>query len=186
MTKFYTYAHYKPNGGVFYIGKGNGKRAHSFSGRNVHWKRIVKKYGKPNIEILANWDTEQEAFEHEKILIACFRDLGFCLANVTSGGDGIFGFNHSVDTKRKISKSHLGKKRSIEEKISISISKIGNKNPSFKGLIIATNILTGEQQTFTGAKELHSFGFDHSAVYKCANKKLTSYKGHTFKRINKE
>ena len=112
--------------------------------------------------------------------------MGINLANITNGGDGNFGFKHSDVTKQKISKAHFGKKLSESEKIAIGVAKMGNKNPSFKGAILATNILTGNQQMFTGAKELHSFGFDHSAVYKCVNKKLISYKGYTFKRINKE
>ena len=186
MTQFYTYAHYKPTGGIFYIGKGTGKRAHSLVGRNPHWKQIVKKYGNPYVKILANWDTEQEAFDHEKLLISCFRKMGINLANITNGGDGNFGFKHSDVTKEKISKTHFGKKLSESKKTAIGIAKMGNKNPSFKGAIISTNILTGNQQTFIGAKELHNFGFDHSAVYKCINKKLVSYKGHIFKRIDKE
>ena len=39
-----TYAHYKPDGTMFYIGKGSISRAYSKAGRNVVWKRTVEKH----------------------------------------------------------------------------------------------------------------------------------------------
>lgn len=96
---FYTYAHYKPEGGLFYIGKGKKKRAYQMDGRNSHWNNIVNKYGKPHVELLASWDTEEEAFSHEKLLIASFRDMGFVLANKTDGGEGSSGFKNLVWNK---------------------------------------------------------------------------------------
>jgi len=100
---FCTYAHHKPDGTLFYIGKGSAKRAHAKDNRNPHWKNIVAKHGGYKVEILANWPTEAEAFEHEKFLISCFRDLGLTLANVTSGGDGASGHKHSVKSRAKMS-----------------------------------------------------------------------------------
>lgn len=185
-AQFYTYAHYKPFGGIFYIGKGQEDCANDLAQRNVYWNRIVEKHGKPHVEILAYWDTEQEALEHEKLLIACFRDLKYTLANLTDGGEGISGLKHTDFTKQKMSSSHLGKQLSEKHRQHISVSKMGKNNPSFKGLILATSIATGMQQIFNGAKELRAFGFDHSAVYKCISNKIKSYKAHTFKRIEKE
>ena len=37
---------------------------------------------------MANWDTKKEAFDHEKLLISCFKDMGHPLINKTSGGAG--------------------------------------------------------------------------------------------------
>lgn len=112
IIKFYTYAHYKPDGELFYIGKGNGNRAYNtrYSQRNIYWKRIVEKYGKPTVKILANWNTEEEAFGHEKLLISCFRDMGYKLANITSGGDGVCGIKWSEESKKKLSNSKKGVK----------------------------------------------------------------------------
>ena len=59
---FYTYAHTKPDGTIFYIGKGTKHRAWKTHRRNNHWKSIVQKYGSFNVEILANWKTEKEAY----------------------------------------------------------------------------------------------------------------------------
>jgi hypothetical protein len=105
---FYTYAHYKPNGGLFYIGKGQRRRSRDMYERNSHWKNIVNKYGKPSVELLAKWETEQEAFEHEKFLISCFRDMGIVLANKTDGGDGTSGFKFNDEQKKRLADAHLG------------------------------------------------------------------------------
>lgn len=180
---FYTYAHYKPDGTIFYVGKGLGKRAYNLKQRNAYWKRVVEKYGAPRVEILAYWETEQDAFDHEKSLIMSLKKSGTVLVNATIGGEGISGFNHSKLTKQKMQKSHLGKPLTETHKQNIRLAKMGKNNPSFKGSILATNLTTGSQQIFNGAKEMREFGFDHSAVYKCLNNKLQSYKKHSFKRI---
>ena len=96
---FCTYAHTKPDGTIFYIGKGSHARAHSSKGRNVHWNNIVNKYKNFDFEILANWKTEEEAFSHEVLLISCFRDMGFILANISEGGLGSKGFRHTEEFK---------------------------------------------------------------------------------------
>lgn len=85
--KYYTYIHYrldtmKP----FYVGKGIGKRYKVTRGRNDKWNKIVNKHGfQP--KILAYWDTEQQALDHEMLLISVFRELGYDLTNMTDGGD---------------------------------------------------------------------------------------------------
>lgn len=103
---FYTYAHYKPDNSVFYIGKGRGRRAWAKDNRNPHWRNVVLKHGEPKIEVLAQWVTEQEALDHEKFLIWCFRDMGQSMANITDGGDGISGYKHTLETKKILSAHH--------------------------------------------------------------------------------
>jgi hypothetical protein len=107
---FYTYAHYTPQGRLFYIGKGQGNRAHKFSGRGSYWKNIIAKYGKPDVQILANWSTEQEALDHEILLIDCFKELGHELCNITKGGEGVSGLKQSEHQKTIASKVHTGNK----------------------------------------------------------------------------
>jgi hypothetical protein len=80
--QFYTYAHYKPNGDIFYIGKGQGMRYKSFaSGRSKHWHEAAKE-GFESV-ILARWPSEDEALDHETLLISCFEGK---LVNRTTGG----------------------------------------------------------------------------------------------------
>lgn len=194
---FYTYAHTKPNGSIFYIGKGQGVRAWKKTRRNTHWKNIVAKNNGYNVEILANWNTEKEALDHEIFLISCFKDLGYKLANMTNGGEGTSGFKLSNETKQKISKANLGsnsksfgKPKSDETKQKISETKLkqnlrGINCTNFKGAILATNIKTGKEIRFEGSTELNAAGFQNPNVYKCINGMRKSHKGHTFKRLEK-
>jgi hypothetical protein len=129
---FYTYAHYnKTNNKIFNIGKGKKNRYKTTHKRSLHWNGIVNKYGfEP--KILAYWNTEQEAFEHEKVLIACFKDMGYVLANKTNGGQGTSSpkvsesakkrpkKTLSEETKKRIGLAHLGKKRSIQARQNMS------------------------------------------------------------------
>jgi hypothetical protein len=110
---FYTYSHAKPDGTIFYIGKGQGNRAWSIKSRNHHWQNITSKYKNYKVQILANWQTEEEAFNHEVLLISCFKDLNFDLANYTNGGEGTSGFKWS------------------SEQLKNRQDKTGNKHPFF-------------------------------------------------------
>ena len=136
MKIHYTYAHAKPNGTIFYIGKGIGRRAYS-KNRNDYWKRIVAKYGY-EVQILAHWDTEAEALDHEVLLIACMKDMGIELCNLTNGGEGATGYKHSEQHKDKLKGNSFGssswgmtfkgKKHSQESRAKMSYVRIGNKN----------------------------------------------------------
>jgi hypothetical protein len=109
--KFYTYAHYKADTKeVFYIGKGTGQRRFQKTNRNTHWHNTVKKHGY-TIELLAEFDVEQEALDHEVFLIWCFRDMGYKLVNKTDGGEGTSGMKHTDEAKAKMSAVHKGKPR---------------------------------------------------------------------------
>ena len=105
---YYTYAHYTSAGKVFYIGKGVDDRAFSFSDRSQSWKRAVKDNKGVSIEILAHWDTEQEAFEHEKVLIGCFADMMHPLVNKTKGGKGPYGIVISEERKQYLRQKLTG------------------------------------------------------------------------------
>lgn len=139
--KYYTYLHTRnDNGQVFYIGKGTNKRAWAVE-RNNHWCSIVSKHGF-TVQIIAYWTTEKEAFEHEKLLIASFIDMGYNLANKTPGGEGIpKGYKFSEETKRKIALSHLGSKRTEETKQKMS------KSSAWRGHTYTTSGMTGKQHT---------------------------------------
>lgn len=121
MTMFYTYAHVrKDNGQIFYIGKGSGRRMYRKDARSKHWKNIACKAGFEPM-MLASWNSEKEAFEHEKFLINCFKDTGL-LVNKSSGGDGndaagglsFSGKKHSQESILKCRQAHLGKPKTPE------------------------------------------------------------------------
>ena len=135
---FYTYAHYKPDHSVFYIGKGHGRRAWSNKNRNPHWHHITAKYENHKVEILAKWPTEQEALEHEKFLIWCFRDMGCLMANIADGGKGISGYKHTEKTRKILSEHHKKLHNLPEQKIKNSArNKLRMQDPDIKARVRA-------------------------------------------------
>lgn len=137
---FYTYAHFRPDKSVFYIGKGHGRRAWSDKNRNPHWHHVIKKHGEHEVEVLAHWPTEQEAFDHEKFLIWCFRDMGYSMANIADGGEGSSGYKHRDETIQKMQKDRVGEKNqffgcnhSKETKNQISRTKKANSSKPWLG-----------------------------------------------------
>ena len=103
----YVYLHKKDNGSIFYVGKGNNYRAWQKSNRSKYWNRVKNKYGL-NVVIFKDNMTEKDAFSLERELISA---IGLeNLTNHTPGGEGILGFKHSEETKKKMSKSHKGAK----------------------------------------------------------------------------
>ena len=105
---YYTYAHLTPKGSIFYIGKGVADRAYSFADRSHDWRRAVKQNKGVQIEILANWNTEEEAFNHEKLLIDCFTEMKYNLVNKTKGGKGAYGVVFSDERKQHLSDKLTG------------------------------------------------------------------------------
>lgn len=86
---FYAYTHSRPDGSVFYVGKGHGRRAWNFTyGRNPHHRSIIKKHGADNIIVTTYpCESEDSAFDLERVLIAQHPGL----ANMTEGGEGASG-----------------------------------------------------------------------------------------------
>jgi hypothetical protein len=125
---FYTYLHRRESDNKpFYIGKGQGKRAWAHSSRNPHWKNTVAKHGL-KVEVCAEWPTENAAFEHERFLIDCFRDLGHNLVNLTEGGEGKSGCVDSPETRKKKSLSQLCLPSEVK-KMRVAAAVFGSDNP---------------------------------------------------------
>lgn len=125
---FYIYAHFIPNITTpFYVGKGSSNRAWSKSSRSPLWKNIVKKYG-VEIKILYVNLNEQMALFLEKELIKKYGkrcDYTGCLINFTDGGEGISGYKHTEEAKKKIGKFFKGKKLSAEHVTKMTCSRKG-------------------------------------------------------------
>lgn len=126
--KVCVYAHYKPTGEIFYIGKGTPRRSKSKASRNLHWQNIVKKHNGFESKILSYWGTDTEAFEHEKFLIACFKDMGYKLANITDGGQGVTGLKRPQSFKDAVSKRLKGVPKSESHRAQCAVANLGNKH----------------------------------------------------------
>lgn len=96
---FYVYEHRRPDGSLFYVGKGSWTpkkaygRAASEENRNAIWRRTVIKAGGFTHVVLAEFFAEHDAFAFEAHLIAQHgrRDRGGTLCNLTDGGEGAVG-----------------------------------------------------------------------------------------------
>jgi hypothetical protein len=114
---YYTYAYLREDRTPYYIGKGKEDRIYSKQ------KNIKPPKDKSRIIFLKQNLTEEEAFKHEKYMIAVFgrKDLGTgILHNRTDGGEGSSGCIPSEETKRKLSEANKGHTVSEETKKKIS------------------------------------------------------------------
>ncbi len=121
------YIHMKPDTrDIFYVGIGNSKeRAYRNEGRNSHWTRVFKKYGKV-VDIISDSLSLESAKQMEKFLITSIGIDNLC--NQTLGGEGAFGLKHSEETKRKISIGNTGKVVSEQTRAKISVKSKGHPN----------------------------------------------------------
>ena len=120
-AKFYTYVHRRADTGViFYVGKGTGRRARFILNRNPYWQHVAAKHGY-EVEIVAYFYAEEDAFSHEREMIAELRRSGVKLANLTEGGEGTVGRRHTAEARAKMSEAAAGRKVSdaTREKLSM-------------------------------------------------------------------
>ena len=130
MEKYCIYRHIRlDTNKIFYIGIGSLKRPYNKISRNIYWKRITNKTNY-EIQILKSDLSLEDAIELEKILINYYgrsNNKTGILCNLTDGGEGVFGMVVSKETKLKISNTLKGRKPLIESRNKMSISHIGNK-----------------------------------------------------------
>jgi len=130
---FYVYIHIRlDTGEIFYVGKGQKKRAWSPRGRNQHWLGIVAKHGRL-VHIHSYHVSEEEAFSQEVKLIDEYKGSGIKLVNLTDGGEGASGWVPSAETRARIGEAHrgntnwLGRTHSVETRKKMSLSSMGNR-----------------------------------------------------------
>ena len=115
---YYTYAYLRKGDRTpYYVGKGHGKRAYD----STHNVKVPD--DKDRIIFLKQNLTEEEAFNHEKYMIAVLgrKDLGTgILRNMTDGGEGRSGSIHSPETIEKIRQANVNipeeRRRKMSEK----------------------------------------------------------------------
>lgn len=123
MNKYYVYVlEIENDGEIFYIGKGSNGRAscHKYEARNIKnqnylYRKIRKIWadgGDFKYKIVFYTDNEQLAFNKEIELIKLFGRQNLC--NLTDGGEGINGKNHTEETKKKIGDKNRGRKHTPE------------------------------------------------------------------------
>jgi hypothetical protein len=102
-------------------------KANTTRNNDVPLYKWMRKY---NNEILAkvvvagvSWE---EACRIEISLIAEYKKAGYKLLNLTEGGEGLF--NPSIETRKKISIAHKGKKLSKEQKEKLSKANKGKRH----------------------------------------------------------
>lgn len=87
----------------------------------VSWLKSLKGYV-PKVEVLEEFDNEIDALEGEKQLISLLRYLGADLTNQTDGGEGVSGYQHTRETRAKMSRSRKGHLVSQETRHKLSES----------------------------------------------------------------
>jgi hypothetical protein len=117
MIEHCAYVHCRPDGSVFYVGKGRGARAKAIENvrRNPYYMKTVAKYGAGSIGVgLLECSSEKTAFELEIGLIRCFKRAGARLTNLTDGGEGKRGCPNSPEANARTADKNRGQKRSDE------------------------------------------------------------------------
>lgn len=109
---FYVYQHRRNDTNeIFYIGKGYGDRAYTKHNRNDYWRKVASKANGFTVEFIVKNIDEELALLVEQEKIDQLKKLGFWnkLTNITLGGEGVCGLQHSDEAKLKMSFAKKGK-----------------------------------------------------------------------------
>jgi hypothetical protein len=115
--QYYTYAYLRKDGTPYYIGKGKNNRAFYKTKNEIKPPR-----DKSRIIFLKQNLTEEEAFKHEKYMIAVFgrKDLETgILYNRTNGGEGISGLRLTEEQRKR--RGEIQRGRPVKESVKLKI-----------------------------------------------------------------
>jgi hypothetical protein len=188
---FYVYQYLYPETRVpFYIGKGQGDRSQYHlhaANTGVHENKLlentIKKVQRggcdPLIEVLQEFNDENEAYDEEERLIKLYgrkRYEGGPLCNLTLGGRGPLGYQHTEETKQK-----MRKPKSEEAKRRMSEAKRGKPQPGISasmtggpGRHIKSWLLRDPQGIVHSVVSLKTFCREHGLNYNSLGSTLTS------------
>lgn len=147
----YVYVHRRASdNGIFYVGKGKGRRAWSLDRKNRHWNNVARKHGLC-VDVVKSDMPEPCALAWERIIIRIVGREN--LTNLTDGGEGATGYipppetrakmsaaasarkraPHSAETRAKIAAAHRGMKASPQSiaKMKAASRPRGKENPSY-------------------------------------------------------
>jgi group I intron endonuclease len=113
------YGHYKPSNLK--------KNTH----KNNWVKSLLFNKQEPEIVILEQYNSEAELPQAEADMIAYYRFIGADLTNATDGGEGMSGYRHTEEEKKRRSEANKGRVKTPEECANISASKMGEQNPMY-------------------------------------------------------
>lgn len=129
------YTHARPNGAVFYVGKGTKERAYKKDRDNRGHKRIVNKHGWKNIIIrFYKCLSEEHAFIKEKQTIKNYRRKGVRLVNRNDGGEGVSGYRAS--RKQRLARKQQMQNPKIRKHLSRKMKEYYKNNPVAKKKLI--------------------------------------------------
>lgn len=192
---------------IFYIGIGKTiLRAKNGNQRNNLWNKIASKHGW-YYEIIEDGLSWEDACKKEKELILKYGKLSNksgILANLTDGGDGTIGYNHTINSKNKmsISKSKPRKPHSDEtimkikekrkfqifsEQTKVKMSNSTKKVMKSESRRNVNKIAKSDKKLYTFYKDgfvvestridmVDKYGLTTSGIYKLINGKLKSHK----------
>jgi hypothetical protein len=115
--QYYTYAYLRKDGTPYYIGKGKNNRAFYKTKNEIKPPR-----DKSRIIFLKQNLTEEEAFKHEKYMIAVFgrKDLETgILYNRTNGGEGSSGLRLTEEQRKR--RGEIQRGRPVKESVKLKI-----------------------------------------------------------------
>lgn len=143
-----------------------------------YFYNALRKYSWDGFERVVIYQTEEmeskiEAdkiiLEKEKFYINLFRtdnhEFGY---NLTKGGDGIAGYKHTEESKKKMSESHKGEKH----------WNYGNYNNSTSSVILQYDLDFNFIKEWPSMSEIErELGYNANNISRCCSNKIDTYKG---------
>ena len=166
--------------GKTYIGQHKYKKLNDdYMGSGKLIKRAIKKHGIENFKkeiIYSRIQYRETADDMERFAIAKERAIGKAEYNLANGGEGISGYKHSEETKKKMSEAHKNMSEETKRKMSEALKgrTPWNKGKSYKRIPCPEETKNKISKTLMG----------HNVSEKTKEKLSKKYKGKHWKLID--